>query len=197
MTLFRKGNWVWVEKENRLKGDPLNIIRDLVEVESQTGNTVTLRDNMHFREKHVHVSRCSPFIEGEMSPWRARVETRPLGAKAEYKVEAILDHEPKFQQGQKKLQMNRVRVLVKWLGYEGQDTWEYANGDVRRTPEFRAYIAQHPELAHFAFHDEEPSRLDERTAEGGANSRASMSANRNSIEASDDKPARRLINDDR
>ena len=155
MTLFKKGNWVWVEKENRLKGDPLNIRRDLVEVESQTGNTVTLRDNKHFREKHVHVSRCSPFTEGEMSPWKARVETRPLGAQAEYKVEKILDHEPKLMPGQKKLILGRVRVLVKWLGYEGQDTWEWAKGDVRRTPEFREYTKHHPELAHFALCEEE------------------------------------------
>ena len=111
-TLFKKGTWVWVEKENRLKGDPLNIRRDLVEVESQTGNTVTLRDNIHFREKHVHVSRCSPFIEGEMSPWKARVEMRPLGAKAEYKVEAILDHEPKLQQGQKRLRQSFELTLL-------------------------------------------------------------------------------------
>jgi hypothetical protein len=186
--LFKKGDWVWVEKETRVKGDPLNIRRDLVEVEVQLGNTVTLKDNIHFREKQVHISRCSPFVEGEMSPWKARVETRPLGAKAEYKVEKILDHEPKLQQGQKgKLQMSRVRVLVKWLGFEGQDTWEYANGDVRRTPEFRAYVAQNPELAHFALHEGELSN-DERPIGGGFVSRNSMSANSDSIEGRDHNP---------
>ena len=186
--LFKKGDWVWVEKETRVKGDPLNIRRDLVEVEGQLGNTVTLKDNIHFREKQVHIARCSPFVEGEMSPWKARVETRPLGAKAEYKVEKILDHEPKLQQGQKgKLQMSRVRVLVKWLGYEGQDTWEFANGDVRRTPEFRAYVAQYPELAHFALHEGELNN-DERPIGGGFYSRNSMSASSKPIEGRDQNP---------
>ena len=186
--LFKEGDWVWVEKETRVKGDPLNIRRDLVEVQGQLGNTVTLKDNIHFREKQVHISRCSPFVEGEMSPWKARVETRPLGAKAEYKVEKILDHEPKLQQGQKgKLQMSRVRVLVKWLGYEGQDTWEFANGDVRRTPEFRAYVAQYPELAHFALHEGELNN-DERPIGGGFYSRNSMSASSKPIEGRDQNP---------
>ena len=61
---------------------------------------------------------------------------------------------------------------------------------------FELTSRKHPDLAHFALHDEEPRRLDERTAEVGVNSRASMSANNNSIEASDYKPAKSKSTDD-
>jgi len=147
--VFSKGEWVWVEKEIRLKSDVFNAHRDgPFEVETQEGNTVVLKDNRFLREKRVNVSRCTLFNNGDMNPYKAIVEvkTSVLDDDKEYIVEAILDHVPKPPAPVK---LQGTKVLVKWLGYEGEDTWEFINGDIRRTPQFAEYARNFPELAKF------------------------------------------------
>jgi signal peptidase I len=146
---FDRGDWVWVEKATRLKSDVSNSQRDgPFEVESQIGNTVVLKDNRFLREKRVNISRCTKYNGNIIHPAKARVEvqTSVLEADKEYIAEAILDHFPKAPAP---IRLQGTKVLVKWLGYEGEDTWEYIDGDIRRTPQFAEYAKNFSDLAKF------------------------------------------------
>ncbi len=146
---FSRGEWVWVEKESRLKSDVFNARREgPFEVETQDGNTVVLKDNRFLREKRVHVSRCTLYDNRTMNPFKASVEVKTsiLDSQRKYIIDAILDHVPKAPAPVK---LQGTKVLVKWLGYEGEDTWEFINGDIRRTSQFADYAKNFPELAKF------------------------------------------------
>lgn len=165
-SVFSKGEWVWVEKEIRLKSDVFNAHRDgPFEVETQEGNTVVLKDNRFLREKRVNVSRCTLFIDGDMHPAKARVEvnTSLFDGDKEYIAEQILDHFPKAPAP---IRLQGSKVLVKWLGYEGEDTWEFIDGDIRRTPQFAEYAKNFSDLAKFIPRDTAPR--DSSASGGGA-----------------------------
>jgi hypothetical protein len=127
----------------------LNARRDgPFEVETQDGNTVVLKDNRFLREKRVHVSRCTLYDSRTMNPFKASVEVKTSisDSQRKYIIDAILDHIPKAPAPVK---LQGTKVLVKWLGYEGEDTWEFINGDIRRTTQFAEYAKNFPELAKF------------------------------------------------
>ena len=79
--------------------------------------------------------------------------------------EAILDHYPKAPVP---IRLQGSKVLVKWLGYDGEDTWEFIDGDIRRTPQFAEYAKKFSELAKFIPRDSAP-RVS--SASGGGTSR--------------------------
>jgi hypothetical protein len=166
--VFARGEWVWVEKEIRFKSDVFNAHRDgPFEVETQDGNTVVLKDNRFLREKRVHVSRCTKFFDGEAHPARARVEVDISRSErdTEYIVESIVDHSPKPPNP---VRLHNSKVLVKWLGYEGEDTWEFMDGDIRRTPQFAEYAEKFPELSKFIPRDTD---LKDSSISGGGTSK--------------------------
>ena len=100
-----------------------------------------------------------------MHPAKARVEVNTslfVGDK-EYIAEAILDHFPKAPTP---IRLQGSKVLVKWLGYEGEDTWEFIDGDIRRTPQFAEYAKNFSDLAKFIPRDTAPR--DSGASGGGA-----------------------------
>ena len=130
-TAFRRG------PEHKL----LPFLSGPFEVMSSEADTYTIRNIVTNKLRKLHISNLHPYTDDgyHLPPVFAAVSDMA----GFYLVDHITKADPSNQVSKKKLR--DLRFLVRWLGYDEKfDTWETWN-TLRKVPQLRTFLEEHPQ----------------------------------------------------
>ena len=135
---FKPNSFVLVNHETGRPSKLSFINKGPFQVISHVDDKVTVQNLISLKREIFHVNQVTPYLYDSNRVTPSDVARKALVDK-EYLVDKILDHNPKILT--RKTPKRDMTFLVKWTGFEGEDSWEpWSN--LRDTDKLHEYLKE-------------------------------------------------------